>query len=312
MSSAPHRLQHDAIFYDDEDAFAPAAVSFVREGVQSDDVVLVNTGAHPVTSLLRALFRDEEQVRFAEGEFYRTPASAIDGYVRTVQRGLADGARGFRALGHIDFGASSLPWQEWARYEAAVNHVFAELPLRTLCPYDLSRVPAGAEDPIRQAHTGIVDGRGRRENPEYVEPGRLLGSDSLLTPPHQLQQTPPRMEMEPTDDVTELRLEIYAATMFTSLDRVRIDDFVTAVGEVVANAYKHGERPLLLRLWAADAAVVCTVTDQGLGIDDPFVGYARPRDPAHGLGLWAARQLVDVLDHRRGPEGFTVRLASFL
>jgi anti-sigma regulatory factor (Ser/Thr protein kinase) len=80
---------------------------------------------------------------------------------------------------------------------------------------------------------------------------------------------------------------------------------------VVSNAHEHGRAPVTLRLWAADAAVVCTVTDRGPGIDDPLVGYARPRDPSEGLGLWAARQLCDVLDYERGAEGFAVRIAAF-
>jgi anti-sigma regulatory factor (Ser/Thr protein kinase) len=68
---------------------------------------------------------------------------------------------------------------------------------------------------------------------------------------------------------------------------------------------------VVLRLWAADATVVCTVTDQGPGIADPLAGYARPRHPSEGLGLWATRQLVDVLDYEQAHDGFTVRLTAF-
>jgi anti-sigma regulatory factor (Ser/Thr protein kinase) len=311
-SAVQHRLKHDAIFHSDDAALARAAVAFVREGVGRDEVVMVNTGASPVTALLSALFQGEEQVSFADQDVYRTPAAALDNYLRTMERGLADGATGFRAMGYLDFEASQVPWQEWLRYEAAVNRVFADFPLHTLCPYDTSRVPAEITDAIRRAHPGLVDETGWGANPDYVEPELLVTDESLRTPPHPLQTSPPRMELEPTDDQTELRMEIYSATLFTSLDRARIDDFVTAVGEVVMNAYKHGGTPVALRLWAADAAVVCSVTDQGAGIADPFVGYVRPRHPAEGLGLWATRQLVDVLDYGHGPDGFSVRLASFL
>lgn len=305
-------LQHDAILYEDESSFVSAAVSFVREGVERDEVVMVNTGANPVTSLLRAIFGREEQVVFADGAVYSTPASVLDRYRRTMERGLASGVKGYRAMGFIDFDNSALPWQEWLRYEAAVNRVFADFPFRTLCPYDTSVLPHEITDAIMRAHTGLVDHDGWHENDNYVDPEKLVVCDSLVTPPHPLQETAPRMVLEPEDDLMELRLEVYSATMFTDLSSRKIDDFVAAVGQVMENAHQHGSPPVRLQLWAADAAVVCTVTDQGSGIEDPLVGYARPTDPLEGLGLWAVRQLCDVLDYHRGEDGFTVRLASFV
>lgn len=304
------RLQHDAIFYDDERTFAAAAVSFVREGIERDEIVMVNTGANPVTSLLRAMFRGEEQVVFAEKPVYSTPATALDGYRRTMQRGLDAGVAGYRAMGFIDFDDSVLPWQEWLRYEAAVNRVFADYPFQTLCPYDTSSLPEEITEAMVRAHSGLVGPDGRRENDRYVDPAELVVTDGLRTPVHPLQETTPRMILKPGDELTELRMEVYAATMFTALPSRKVDDLVAAVGEVVANAHKHGDEPVTLNLWAADATVVCTVTDTGPGIADPLVGYARPTDPSEGLGLWAARQLVDVLDYERDEDGFTVRVIS--
>jgi anti-sigma regulatory factor (Ser/Thr protein kinase) len=311
FSHEHRRLQHDAIFYDDECTFAGAAVSFIRHGIERDEVVMVNTGTNPITSLLRAIFRSEEQVTFAENPVYSTPVAALEGYRRTLERGIAAGAKGYRAMGFIDFHAGTLPWQEWLRYEAAVNRVFAEYPFRTLCPFDTSELSVEVTDALMRAHTGLLDHTGWRENDNYVEPEKLVVADGLVTPPHPLQETPPRMSLEPSEDMTELRMEIYAATMFTSLDRQRIDDFVSAVSEVVVNAYKHGEPPVSLKLWASDSAIVCTVTDTGHGISDPLAGYARPRNPSEGLGMWAMRQLCDVVDYEKTAAGFTARLASF-
>jgi anti-sigma regulatory factor (Ser/Thr protein kinase) len=311
FSQVQRHLQHDAIFYDDESIFATAAVSFVREGVERGEVVMVNTGTSSVTSLLRAMFADEEQVVFADRPVYSTPAGALDGYRRTMERGLATGAVGYRAMGFIDFESTNLPWQEWLRYEAAVNRVFADFPFQTLCPYDTSKVSREITEAISRSHTGLVDIAGWRVNDSYLVPEELVVAEGLVTPPHPLQETAPRMVLEPDDDVMALRMEVYAATLFTALPSRKVDDFVAAVGEVVSNAHEHGRAPVTLKLWAADAVIVCTVTDRGPGIDDPLVGYARPRDPSEGLGLWAARQLCDVLDYERGPEGFTVRVAAF-
>jgi len=272
---------------------------------------MVNTGPHPVTSLLRALFATDEQVSFADRPVYRTPAGALDGYRRAMDRGLAAGAEGFRAMGFIDFDGSTLPWQEWLRYEAAVNHVFDGYPFRTLCPYDTTQVDDDVVVAIARAHTGLVDAAGRRPNPDYTAPAELVADEHLRTPPLPIQEMRPRMVLEPDHDADHLRLELYNATMFTHLPRVQVDDFVSAVSELVRNAHQHGREPVNLTLWASDTAVVGTVTDRGPGIEDPMVGYARPTDPAQGLGLWGVRQLVDVLDFERSESGFTVRAASF-
>lgn len=312
VDAAPRPLQHDGVFYDDDAVFMAAALPFIREGIERGEVVMINTVTHPLTPMLRALFEGEEQVSIADKAVYRTPAAALDGYRRTMEKGLAQGATGYRAIGFIDFDSTNLPWQEWVKYEAAVNHVFADFPFRTVCPYDVSGLPREITEPMMRTHTGLYGPDGWRPNDAYVDPALLLADTGLDVPPLPLQAASPRMVLEPPADLTDLRLEVYAATMFTDLSPRRIDDFVSAVAEVVTNAHRHAGEPVRLRLWAADTAVVCTVTDSGPGIDDPLAGYSRPRDPSEGLGLWAARQLVDLLDYRREPGGFTVRLASFL
>lgn len=305
-------LRHDGIFYDDETVLASAAVSFVREGVARGETVMVNTGTNPVTALLVAVFGGDEQVVFAERPVYGTPVAALDAYRRTMDRGLAAGAVGYRAIGFIDFEKSRLPWQEWLRYEAAVNRVFEDYPFQTLCPYDVTRVDPEIIEAVRRAHTGLVDADGRRPNDEYVEPTALVRAEGLVTPRHPLQDTTPRMVIEPGQDLVDLRMELYCATMFTDLPRHRVDDLVAGVSELVANAHKHGAPPVRLRLWAAGEGVVCTVTDQGPGIEDALAGYARAKDPGQGLGLWAVRQLCDIVDFAHDRHGFTVRAASFV
>lgn len=305
-------LRHDAIFYADEAFLFTAATEFVRAGVERGEMVLVNTGAHRVTTHLRGIFADADQVVFSDVHVYDTPATALDGYRRVMDAGRASGVAGFRAMGHIDFGSSHLPWQEWLRYEAAVNRVFADYPFRTLCPYDTSAVDAGVVSALRRAHPGLVEPDGWRANEEYADPVELVLEGGLRTPRHPLQDTDPRIVLEPGGDLEGLRLEVYAATLFTDLPRRKLDDFVSAVGEVVRNALRHGAPPVELRLWAEGEGVLCTVTDAGPGIPDPLAGYARPTEATQGLGLWAARQLCDVLDYERGEHGFTVRVASFL
>lgn len=305
-------LRHDAIFYDDEAFLRSAATAFVRDGVERGEVVLVNTGPHPVTSHLRGLFADADRVVFNEVHVYDTPATALDGYRRTMDAGLAAGVTGYRAIGHIDFGTSHLPWQEWLRYEAAVNRAFAGYPFHTLCPYDTAAVGAEVVAAMRRAHAGFVEPGGWTANEGYVDPAELVVAEGMRTPRHPLQDTAPRIVLEPASDLEGLRLEVHAATLFTDLPRRKLDDFVSAVVEVARNARTHGSPPVELRLWAEGEGVLCTVTDSGPGITDPLAGYTRPTEVTQGLGLWAARQLSDVLDFELGEHGFSVRVASFL
>jgi hypothetical protein len=61
--------------------------------------------------------------------------------------------------------------------------------------------------------------------------------------------------------------------------------------------------------------VLCTVTDQGPGLDNPLAGYTpiQTDDPHYaGAGLWLARQCCDQLDAIAGPDGFTVRLGVMI
>jgi anti-sigma regulatory factor (Ser/Thr protein kinase) len=87
------------------------------------------------------------------------------------------------------------------------------------------------------------------------------------------------------------------------------------VDEMTTNALRHGRPPVDLRLWADEKRLVCTVTDRGAGLQDPFIGYG----PAHGddlslggMGLWLARQLCDHVDITVTGDGVRVRLTTVL
>ena len=83
---------------------------------------------------------------------------------------------------------------------------------------------------------------------------------------------------------------------------------LVAVTEVVTNAMRHGEPPIVLRMWpepdAAGGALVCEVADEGRW--PPGAGYGllppRPAGTAPGsrFGLWAVRLLCATVQIRTG------------
>jgi anti-sigma regulatory factor (Ser/Thr protein kinase) len=106
------------------------------------------------------------------------------------------------------------------------------------------------------------------------------------------------------------RLPVAMEVADSGLPDDRVQDFLVAVTEMVANAMQHGDNRAELALWVAAAGVVCDVYDQGQGLDDPLAGFLPPGgdDAPKGIGLWVARQLSDTLAISSGPDGTVVRL----
>jgi anti-sigma regulatory factor (Ser/Thr protein kinase) len=93
------------------------------------------------------------------------------------------------------------------------------------------------------------------------------------------------------------------------------EDLLLALGEVAANAFRHGRPPVSARLWTDGHRLVCAISDSGRGYDDPLAGYqpAHGQDLAHGgMGLWLARKLWDSVELLDSGSGLTVRLATTL
>jgi anti-sigma regulatory factor (Ser/Thr protein kinase) len=143
--------------------------------------------------------------------------------------------------------------------------------------------------------------------PDYVEPVVLLGQ---IPEPGVPVAGPPRLQLRIDGDPRGWRRSLAGAVEAEALPRGRAEEFLIAVGELVANALGHGHGPAELTLWSTNDGVVCAVHDDGPGVDDPFAGYLPPGndDAAQGMGLWVARQLSDSLAIQSGADGTTVRL----
>ncbi|WP_230394504.1 ATP-binding protein [Plantactinospora alkalitolerans] len=110
--------------------------------------------------------------------------------------------------------------------------------------------------------------------------------------------------------VADVRRSLTECLLSAGFGGPRLDDFVTAINEVMTNAVRHGGGRGEIRLWRAEH-LVCEIQDRGSGLADPLtVPHSRPRPSANGgMGLWLARELADLIDIRSGPDGVLVRLA---
>jgi anti-sigma regulatory factor (Ser/Thr protein kinase) len=130
------------------------------------------------------------------------------------------------------------------------------------------------------------------------------------------------------EDLSRLRRCLADVVRLAGLAEPRRSDFVLAVHEVTGNAVQHGGGRGRARLWYADGALRCRVTDDGPGLSDQAIPATLP-DPCsdsdsdsdsnsdsgfgfgfdeHGRGLWLARELSDRLYITGGPGGAIVTL----
>jgi anti-sigma regulatory factor (Ser/Thr protein kinase) len=86
-----------------------------------------------------------------------------------------------------------------------------------------------------------------------------------------------------------------------------VDTMVLIAHELASNAVRHGGGTGRLRLWVADDALHCEVSDSGAGLENPAAAGQHLPGPSlpGGRGLWIARQLSE-LHIAASPVGTTV------
>jgi anti-sigma regulatory factor (Ser/Thr protein kinase) len=309
---ASSAFAHQALFYDTDDQLLSTVVPFVREGLDRDEMVVVNLEP-ATTDVLASEIRGHPRVRIGDTSVYSSPAATLNTYQQLLRESRTQGSTGLRCVGRVDFTGQNLPWQDWLRYESLINHVFASDHLRGLCPYDLRRVPPHVAEGLRRSHPEVHEpAGGPKPNAEYVDPAAFLEIDDYATPPAAIEDEAPAFDVDDVTDLAALRLDLGLAMVTTDLHRSVVTDFGYAVNEVAANAITHGAPPVRVRTWTGQTEIVAKVTDHGQGIADRLTGYRRPKpggDATGTHGLWAARQLCDELDFGHDEDGFTVRLA---
>jgi len=301
------QLEHDAFLYGSDEQLVTAMVPFLREGLTRGDAAAAVTTPGNL-ALLRDRLGADAQISYIEAaDWYVRPAAAIAQFDAAIRELIDGGASHLRVVGELPFGSTAGEHASWNRYEAIVNEAFKRAPLWVVCLYDARALPEQLIDAARRTHPTLFEARRRRQSADYVEPAVLLGQ---IPEPGVPVAGPPRLQLRIDGDPRGWRGSLAGAVEAEDLPRGRAEEFLIAVGEVVANALGHGHGLAELTLWSTNDGVVCAVHDDGPGVDDPFAGYLPPGndDAAQGMGLWVARQLSDSLAIQSGADGTTVRL----
>jgi anti-sigma regulatory factor (Ser/Thr protein kinase) len=323
MDGAAGSGTHRALIGASDTDLVEGTASFVCDGLDAGEPVVVAC-TDPTAELLQKALADRPQVVWAEwGDVYGDgPAAAITAVRRLGERFRTPASPVVRVVLEPFAGPDQDTWREWQRYDAVLDHQLQEAervgaePLAVLCLCDDRRVPGPLVDAVRATHPQLqVAGHGE-PNPDHVDPAEYL--TSLPVPAEPLESTEPLVRADSVRDLRGLRRDLAARAADASLpdgSGPALEDFLLAVDEMTTNALRHGRPPVDLRLWADAARLVCTVTDRGAGLQDPFIGYG----PAHGddlslggMGLWLARQLCDHVDITLAEDGVRVRLTTVL
>ncbi len=112
------------------------------------------------------------------------------------------------------------------------------------------------------------------------------------------------------DGLYSLRSALVAHASELGLVDGQLDRLTLVGSELATNAVRHGGGTGRIRLWLADGAVFCEVSDRGAGIADPDVGTVKT-DPAAmgGRGIWICRQLSDTFTIVPGKPGAVVTVS---
>ena len=311
--AAPPVYEHDLLLHDTPEQLVAVAVPFLQAALEAGDAAVIVAGRRSTAVLTEALGDDDRVVVLDPTDMYRvrTPA-AITAFRKLAEQRAPEGGR-VRVVGETDFGPTPRHRLEWQRYEAVINEALRTQPLWGLCVFDTSRLPDQVVEAGLRTHPHLITARGRRANPDYQEPADYLRS--LPVPAEPLEETEPLLRADDVSDLIGLRHAVGRVlnTLGGSLELT--EDLRLAIDEMGSNAMRHGGPPVRLQLWGSAERVVCTISDRGPGMDDPFAGYgpAHGTDLSHGgMGLWLARQLCDHVDVVDDGPGLTVRLTTSL
>lgn len=296
-------LEHDALLYAGMEEFVRGTSAFVLEGLRRDEPVMVAVPADRLPRLREALGAGADRVAFADMTVLgRNPARIIP-----ALRAWLDQYPGRRTrfVGEpIWAGRTRDEVAEATWHESLLNLAFADTPTSILCPYDVSRLDAGALADARCTHPTLLHGSHRTASDGYAGP-----SAGIAAPDWPLPDVPACARTVPiTHELRRVRQLVEREARTAGFSPARTADLLVAVNEAATNSLIHGAPPATFTVWTDGDDLVCEIADAGR-ITDPLVGRERPSTLQEGgRGLWLIHQLCDLSQLRSDAGGTTLRL----
>jgi anti-sigma regulatory factor (Ser/Thr protein kinase) len=304
---APNGYVHEAAVYGSEEELVHLVVPVLEEGVTAGQPTMAALHDRE-TAVVRTALRDPDAVTFLPPLTQERPPATINRFTSMLGELAARGAEQIRVVNTVPHPGLGAPWDGWCRYEAAINHVLAELPVWGVCLYDRRITPDDVLDHVERTHPHLAVNGDHLRNDRYEAPDAFVSS--LTPPPDPLQASPPAVELlDPTAEVSRHAVEDVASR--TRLDPEEVERLVIATSEAVTNAILHGRPPVTVKVWATAERMVVTVHDHGQGPQGAHHGLVVGPNASFGgggYGLWLMHQLLPVTYHHEG--GFAIRLGA--
>ena len=305
--TAATTFHHEAMFYAGDDEFVERSRSFVEEGIDHGEPVLVMVRARKLELLRHALGDRASEVELVDMEgIGRNPARIIPAWGRFVADHAEHAGSGMRGIGEpiwAERDGSELA--ECQLHESLINLAFAAADsFQLICPYDTEALPGDVIAEARRSHP-VVSYSGRRQ-----PCGEYCGIDKVAQRFEEPLPEPPGTFEELSVNVTGLRdaRRLVRRRAEGAGLNGRADDFVLAVNEILSNSLHHAHEEGLLRVWDEPDGLVCEVRDGG-HIVQPLIGREEPAlGQVGGHGIWLVNLVCDLVQVRSSPDGSTVRM----
>ena len=299
-------LIHDAFVYSSPDEFLAGSLPFLEEGIDRGEPILAAPTQPNALLLQKHLGERASGVDWAEdAESHRT-VERLGIFLHYIHRHRNAGATQIRLLGEPCWPKDGRPGvAEWKRYESFLNVALAPYPVWLVCPYGSDSLAPDIIEDACLTHPLIGYGEDRKPCGDYLEPAafaRRIDSVRLPRPPQDASEGY-------FDSATATRRYIADHAASAGLRGNRLRDAELAASEIAANVFQHAADVARVRTWVGNGTFTFDIDDTGLGISDPFAGYAPPEPTAQaGRGLALARRLADVVEIRTTATGALVRL----
>ncbi|WP_199441949.1 sensor histidine kinase [Umezawaea beigongshangensis] len=296
---------HEALLYHDTTELLAGTTTFLSEGVEADDALLVVT-PEPGLSLLREkLGRLGERVTFLDmSEVGRNPGRILPGVLMAFAASNAD--RRVRVVSEAVWkGRSEAEYPACVQHEALINSAFAGRRATIRCPYDLSSLDERAVADAERTHPVLVERNRSRVSAAYDAAAAVAEHDQPLPPP------PGGVVAHPFEarQLAAMRHLVFQHALDSGLAQNVAEDLVLAVNELTTNSVVHATGGGVLRIWSEDDAVVCEVRDNGTFGDSPAGRIPpSPSSSFSGYGLMMTNMLCDLVRIHTSPEGTAIRV----
>jgi len=283
-------LVHQALPYGSEAEFVKAGSVFLDDDT---DAIVAIASVYRL-ALLREQLGDRLECHDAT-TWFETPARTLSTMVAAARERWWPHGRARVFVEPLWTGRTRTEIREWKRFECLLNVVFSETPTWLLCAYDTRRLPGDVLRDAARTHHG--DG--------YEHPADFYASCNT---------TPLTPQIGPVSHRGFMRGELpslrsFVARVAGSYGLHSTMPLVMAVNEVATNIIVHGSGRGQLMMWSDGFKVVCDLLDDNAVLEDHFLGFIPPSpDRPGGGGMWAVRQLCDLVEIRDAHPGTVFRL----